>query len=378
MQLDTSSLQLNAQFPDWDKAPSWEDTSIAMKNSIPVWRSKMQAIEVNEIGTLTNSYTLSWGSLVVAPNGNLYSTPYAEADGLVTMVNGYTGAVSQFTPTGLPTTGNTYWNRGILGKDGLIYMPPYATTNNVLVYTPAATNCTASYFSAGNYGWATGVLAGDGCIYCPPMTSSRQVLKIDTDPDSAGYQTTSLVSITFTQAFTSAHLRGDGKIIFFNNITTTYPYVYDPVANTGVYMTRTGTQIGNSYGSAIDANGTLYQIAPDTISTCKQWNNHVYTKTQENNLSTYGIVLGPDGNMYTLSIDDADQIRQIDTKTHKVRLFGPTLSANEYEGYGALAPNGNIYMLPYNSTTKTVLEIDFGLTEPLPINFVCSPYINRF
>ena len=66
------------------------------------------------------------------------------------------------------------------------------------------------------------------------------------------------------------------------------------------------------------------------------------------------------------------------SSSFSTNLIGSLSGSDKWAG-GVLAPNGKIYGIPYDSSS--ILEIDTGTVlsnEKQPVEWVCSPYVNKF
>jgi len=109
---------------------------------------------------------------------------------------------------------NDRYQDAVLGVDGKIYCTPWSSADIGIfdIDTNTYTRHDPSGNITGRYG--RGALGADGRVYMFP-SNTNDVLSIDTDPDSAGYQTHRIESVSsiFTGNCWGGSIAGDGKII---------------------------------------------------------------------------------------------------------------------------------------------------------------------
>jgi len=115
---------------------------------------------------------------------------------------------------------NDRYQDAVLGVDGKIYCTPWSSADIGIfdIDTNTYTRHDPSGNITGKYG--RGALGADGRVYMFP-SNTNDVLSIDTDPDSAGYQTHRIESVSsiFTGNCWGGSIAGDGKIIAASSTT---------------------------------------------------------------------------------------------------------------------------------------------------------------
>ena len=87
----------------------------------------------------------------------------------------------------------------------------------------------------------------------------------------------------------------------------------------------------------------------------------------------YGGVLAPNGNIYGIPFGSTTVLK-IDPTTDTATTFGSLSGSTKWRG-GVLAPNGNIYGIPYSAATVLKLTTgNYSQVDPL----LLSAYQNKF
>ena len=132
----------------------------------------------------TISYTGSWGSAVLAPDGKIYGIP-ASSYNNVLVLDPVTKA--SYIITFRPFNTSDASNKGILAPDGNIYVIP---NNDTVIRVINPTTRTVSTFGnfTGNNKWSAAILGSNGKIYGIPNTS-QTLLEITpgTTPSAVTY-----------------------------------------------------------------------------------------------------------------------------------------------------------------------------------------------
>ena len=247
--------------------------------------------------------------------------------------------------TNLTPTGK--WNACALGSDGKIYASP-ANTTSILVIDPGSNTWETIIeglpsSSQKYYGVA---LASTGKLYASPYNFTSSVLIID---PSSPVSALTFTSVSYTDA--TRTLNGVGTL-FLSQLTI----------GDNVLITASGGNF-TGYVESITNDTTLvflYALGASvgTISSIQ--------KTRKGDLATItfpatsnkfaGGVLAPNGNIYCIPYSST-QVGVIDTVTKTFAFFSGTTLTGTLKWYGGvLAPNGKIYGIPY--TADTVLIID--------------------
>ena len=144
----------------------------------------------------------------------VYLPPYRVAQ--VRKWDPSTDTYSTITLSGSSDTpsGSDAYQDAVLGVDGKIYCTPWSSGDIGIfdIDTSTFTRHDPTGNISGRYG--RGALGADGRVYMFPSNQTN-VLSIDTDPDSAGYQTHRIESVSsvFTGNGWGGSMAGDGKII---------------------------------------------------------------------------------------------------------------------------------------------------------------------
>jgi hypothetical protein len=210
-------------------------------------------------GTIYNLTSISLTSLEVLsgahhPNGNVYFMPFNGNS--IIRYNVSSQAITRMPLSGFGgvsgVSGTQKFTSTVMGADQKIYGIPYdQTCNVVLVYDPAANTAFTT-----NYGVTTftqddkfhaGALGSDGRIYMAPYNSS-QIVAINTDPNSAQYNTAANVNWG-TGPYGSSYSWGvtqgkNNKLVFVPNqsqfiVVGTLPGQPDYNAVLSIYLNKT-------------------------------------------------------------------------------------------------------------------------------------------
>lgn len=137
-----------------------------------------------------NSQLSGYGfiSMILAPNGNLYSAPWISSSEpyVILEVIPATDQVNliQFTP---PTGEYPEYHGGVLAPNGKIYFVPIGNTQNSvsIMVLDVNNNNSIEFIGPGLIGYHGGVLAPNGRIYCIPRnTISGSVIEIDPETNT--------------------------------------------------------------------------------------------------------------------------------------------------------------------------------------------------
>ena len=266
---------------------------------------------------------------VVAPNGKIYCIPSGAT--YVLIINPENNTIDTTTISGLSSQ-EAKWGGGVLAQNGLIFGVP-RSQGSVLIINPVNNTIDTTTIllpSFINFGWLGGVLAPNGKIYCIPQYETRVLI---INPITFTTDLTSITGLLGDDWHRSGVLAPNGKI--YCSPTWNRVSIIDPVNNT---------------------------VDQSTIVTPSSYNGS-------------GFTLAPNGKIYSATLD-VDYVTIIDPITNTVDISSISGLGGQFEKfYGSvLAPNGNIYFIPYNSSK--VLVIRTGI--PKLTNWIFKPNFNKF
>jgi len=327
--------------------------------------------------TFTNN---GWIGGVLAPNGNIYFTPFFANNILV--LNPTTGVTSNLT--GGATYISAGWAKGLLAPNGNIYFAPNAASN-ILVLNPT-TGVTSNLTGGANYagGYAGGVLAPNGNIYFPPVGAANILVLNPT----TGVTSNITGGATFTSnGWNGGILAPNGNIYFC-------PYVAQNILvlnpTTGVTSNITGganytgwSGSGGWTGATLAPNGNIY-FTPYGATNILVLNPTTGVTSNITGGATYGGayvggVLAPNGNIYfTPNVAQNILVLNPTTGVTSNLTGGATFPASGASWYGGvLALDGNIYFTPQQA--PNILKINFaGLSQLPSSNYCLSAWTNKF
>ena len=317
--------------------------------------------------TISGASSIYYRGFVLAPNGLLYG------------VSGGAGNILVFNPvtdTILGTigfSGGAYYGEGMLAPNGKIYMPGAETNTTILVLTPSSTapyGTATTIASAGAYnGWG-GVLGPNGILYYPTTNNVSTI-----NPDTNAVATITSSSGTSVSGLT---LAGNGLIYTTTNSANTMGVIIPSSSSPyGTYSTISGT-LGTGYGPGVLApNGYLYFIGPSILVVFPTGTSATWTTVGSGFTGYSGGVVGADGKIY-FSPGGSGNILIVTPLSSSPYATYTTSSAVTGQFFGLkLAPNGNIYGAPNNTTT--ILKITFSdLSQKPSSNYCLSAWTNKF
>jgi hypothetical protein len=198
--------------------------------------------------------------------------------------------------------------------------------------------------------WQHGALGLDGFIYCPP-SSRTDVLKIDPFGDS--FSTFGTIGVSGGEKYTGAVSHPNGKIYFIPG-TARRVIELDPATNT---LTEIGSDFGTTstvrwQGGILHDDGCIYcgprndtqvlKIDPSTGNTTRIGTTYAGVD------KFWGGVLAPNGFIYFVPSNGANQFLKLNTATSTTSLVGSSYSGS-YKFLGCvIGPDDFIYAIPFN------------------------------
>jgi hypothetical protein len=298
----------------------------------------------------------------LAPNGKIYVPPWVTGQFL--KIDPSRDVVSAFGPSTSGYIGSA------LAPNGDVYAIPYTATNIARIRTASDT-----VGFLGSYGperkWNGGVLAPNECVYGMPAGATG-VLRINTTVD-----TFSIIG-TLTPLDGAYH---DG-VLAPNGLLYGIPWfetrvlVVDPQTDRVWYMSDLGRS-GWHYG-VMDVYGGIFSapLGSDTgvlhIDAASNTSAVIMQDFASALSLQVGGALAPTGKLYFAPSNAAAGVLRLDSATMQWAKLG---SASGYR-CPVLAPNGAVYMSPYN--TGNVLKVDFPYLPAmtLPLDALLSPFLN--
>jgi hypothetical protein len=316
---------------------------------------------------VTASSTVSSGSGVLAPNGNIYFS-VGGGGSVLSYYNPTANTVSTIT---LPQTIDS--PAAVLGADGNVYIYPInANTGQNIIKITTSTNV-ATTISAGTNGWWGMVLAPNGNLYGIPQRTMTNVLVLNT---STGITSTITGS---ANGYWGGVLAPNGKIYCIPGGSVG---IIDPVAGTITASAVSGSGQGNGYfGGVLGWDGNIYCIPTGTTVGVINPITNTFTTFASNSVFYSGGCLGPDGKIYCIPRGGgAIGVINIATQTFSASSMTLASVGDAYNG-ATLTPSGTIYVAPYNggASSHTIYQITFtGLTQTPSLNYCLSAYTNKF
>ncbi len=328
--------------------------------------------------------TSKWIGGGIAPNGNIYSTPFNATS--VLKIDPIVGSASTIPIIGIGTQAN--YRGSVIGKNGKLYGIPsgLATDNNrVLEFDPE--NSSYKFFSEIiNNQFFGGVLSPNGKIYGVPfqLVSTPSILEID---PVVGIATTFSSSVPAGR-YAEGVLAPNGKIYCIPYTATTVLEIDPDTKTTSTFGTfSTGIKW---VGGVLANNGKIYGFPFNTTSVLE-------IDPISRTVSTFGDlsdiwsitdpgwgtgVCGPDGYLYafgknfSVGSGSALGILKIDPINKTLSLVYSNIGETDLLDAGGtvIAPNGNIYTIP--SDSPSVLSIGVSAANKSP-DWVVEPYKNR-
>jgi len=165
---------------------------------------------------------------------------------------------------------------------------------------------------------------------------------------------------------------------------------YLPLSNTIIYYGSLESSQNKWSGGVIDRYGFIYGVPYDSNSILRITPGpdlkppQLFATLSSDPGKWSGGVLGPDGNIYCIPYNSTTILKIVPGSNNfanpsyeLIQLPDDIKNGEGKWSGGVLAPDGNIYGIPYNSTT--VLKISFNnLKENYHIQYLLSSYLNKF
>jgi streptogramin lyase len=361
-ELDVPSWVNAGHISDWSTLQYYM-SAVAATNTSPA-----SALSWEYFGSFPATGNIDGG--VLHPNGKIYCnvTNSGLANwSIMRVIDPNTNTVSTFNAAGQGSIAFGSSSAPVVAPNGRIFFVPYNRT--FCMYFDPSTN-TFSTFAGFNAGAGNsslmngGVLAPNGKIYFAPFNDT--VFRF-LDPDALtinAYAT--ITGNTPSSHYYGAVLAPNGKIYFVPSYTSLFRVV-DPSTNTvQVIGTITGSTNDNNYaGGVLHPNGKIYIIpgnnsvlriidpATDTVTAVATYSDAALTGGWD------GAVVHPNGKIYPAASNYL--FAYIDPDTYALVTLNAIrpVSYDSYHngGKGIIAPNGKMYLMPFNNTQALALTI---------------------
>jgi hypothetical protein len=287
---------------------------------------------LTEIGPDLGEGGGKWRCGVLANNSSIYCAPH-RADHIL-KIDTIRGTVETLDDVELPETGDCLWASGALAQDNYVYYMPYSA-RRIMRLNPDndSLSSVGDDLGGGLFKYNGTVVGNDDCVYGIPHYTTR-IVKFDlTNPD-----TTSTVWETRHQE--------------------------------EWFMCGNGVLAGDDCIYAVNSAGQVLQI-DTTRNNCTLIGDPIYSGWE----AGWGDpIIGADKCIYWPP-SSANRVLKFDPETqHLPSLVGDDLGEGcfKWKG-GALAPNGNIYCIPYYSTQILVIDPFKEMSMTLQNNFRQHP-----
>jgi hypothetical protein len=355
-------------FPEW-----WNLTAagrVGFMDALEKWVAPSGCHrEGEERVTTFGSTSTSYQEGTLAPNGMIYVPP-GVVSGQFLKIDPSRDVVSVFGPSTSGYVGSA------LAPNGDVYAIPIDATSIARIRTSSDE---VSFF--GSFGtttkWKGGVLAPNGCVYGMP-SGAAGVLRINTTAD------------TFSIIGSLTPLSGayHGGVLAPNGLVYGIPWyetrvlVVDPQTDRVWYMPDLGRS-GWVYG-VMDVNGVIFGL-PFSSAGASPLSQGVLRVDAAANSSGIllegsgtvfrdfiGGALAPTGKLFFAPSDTAAGVLRLDSATMQWAKLG---SASGYR-CPVLAPNGALYMSPFNTGNVLKVEFPYLPAMALPLDALLSPFLN--
>jgi hypothetical protein len=324
--------------------------------------------EGEERVTTFGSTSQSYQEGTLAPNGMIYIPPLGTGQFL--KIDPSWDVVSVLGPSTSGYLGSA------LAPNGDVYAIPFDATSIARIRTATDTVSLFGSFGTGTK-WVGGVLAPNGCVYGMPRGSTG-VLRINTNADTFSI----IGSVTpLADAYHDGVLAPNG-LVYGIPWYETRVLVVDPQTDQVWYMPDLGHS-GWVFG-VMDVNGVIFSL-PHMYAGASPLSQGILRVNAAESLSEIllegsgtvfrdysGGALAPTGKLFFAPSDTAAGVLRLDSATMQWAKLG---SASGYR-CPVLAPNGTLYMSPFN--TGNVLKVDFPYLPAmaLPLDALLSPFLN--
>jgi len=357
--------------PGWDKGQHITQWSTLQKylSATALTNRTIPASAVYEENFGSFSGSLAFYPGVLAPNGFIYLTPYTSQ--VFAKINPVNNTVTTFGSVPASGGGSHRYQSSILAPNGKIYITPSRSTIGIVLDPSNDTITSYGTFFATNMSQdnlGRSVLAPNGKIYIMASLATNIIV---VDPSN------NTISSFGTLQGGTANVKGNGLCLASNGKLYSSPngstiiFIIDPSVNTIATIVGTGTSscISNIQGP----NGNIYYIPNNGTPAVLDPNN--------NTITTFGFVL-PGSHFGSVLLSNGKifacpsvttSLTIIDPDNNTVTTFGTYPSGSTPFIGGVAAPNGKIYMSPFNSTTAKAYNFMFNNTFNL--NVYTNPMI---
>jgi hypothetical protein len=304
----------------------------------------------------------------LAPNGMIYVPPWGTGQFL--KIDSSRDVVSAFGPSTRGYVGSA------LAPNGDVYAIPTDATSIARIRT--ATDTVSLFGSLGTgHKWVGGVLAPNGCVYGMP-SGSTGVLRINTTADTFSI----IGSLTpLVRAYAGGVLAPNG-LVYGIPFFETRVLVVDPQTDRVWDMPDLGRS-GWVYG-VMDVSGVIFGLPYHHAGASPLSQGVLRVDAAANSSGILlegsgsvfrdfiGGALAPTGKLFFAPSDTAAAVLRLDSATMQWAKLG---SASGYR-CAVLAPNGALYMSPYNTGNVLKVEFPYLPAMALPLDALLSPFLN--
>lgn len=293
------------------------------------------------------------------------------------------------------------WVSGALAKDGCIYCPPYNAahilkidTNNDGVELIVLDNMELPEFRINL--WASAALAPDKCVYCMPSNAHR-ILKIDPASSTAygvgedlGVLRSDVLSISW---YSGTVVGADGWVYGLSEGAKCIIKLNPANPSTTLKVgkeSNIGFRCGK--GGVLHSDGCIYsnlteygEILKIDTSPCSPSNQYTLISTRKIpgiELMIWGSpIIGLDQCIYWPPLLNADRVLRFDPFQYKyaknsgstASLVGDSLEVSKSWYGGALAKDGKMYCMPYDTDQILVIDPFTEFSKELKSNICKAP-----
>tara|TARA_Y100001938_G_C8090660_1_gene434824 strand:+ start:1947 stop:3062 length:1116 start_codon:yes stop_codon:yes gene_type:complete len=327
----------SAVYPDWP-----DQANVSQFNTEVAQYSGAAGSVVN---VASSSGSNAYRGAVRAPNGNIYFIGRNQNN-----LKEYDPSTHVNTAITLSGLGSNNYTGGCLGRNGNIYLAPFSASS-VLEFDPVnRTSRQISVSISGDNKYNGAVVDTTGNVFCIPQNESK-FIKVDCSTEPVTVSTP-----TFGASFTDAgvisgtvHPNGN---IYCAPLQDDGFLEVDPAAGTSSrYSTGKGTGQLLCQGALTGADGNIYGISYNS-STILRLNpttkavDEPFSHGQGTN-AFIGGTAAPNGNLY-LAPFDANNVFEIDPLAGTTNTIA--ISPSEDEFVGATSDTANVYLCPNNSS----------------------------
>ncbi len=287
----------------------------------------------------------------LAPNGNVYMFPRADTDlfeidpsaNTSSMINVGIESSDQFTG-------------GSLGRNGNIYLAPFGNASVCEIDPVARTSRFIATGLTGSNKFNGAVTDTSGNVFCIPQLQTTCV-KIDCSVEPATVSNVSFGATFGGANYISGTVHPNGNI-YLAPLQSGDFLELDPVNETSTtYSTGKGTGQLLCQGALTGADGKIYGV-PWNSSTVLRLDPDTGTVDEpfthgQGTAAFLGGVAAPNGNIYFAPFD-ASNIYEIDPLAGTSSIISDGV-LNDDEFVGAVSDTANVYFVPNNATSVTVL-----------------------